>query len=31
VHVRHFHKWCRDQLVAYNLLPEDASAGPWAS
>jgi len=24
VHVRHFHKWCRDQLVAYgqNLPPE---------
>ena len=21
VHVRHFHKWCRDQLKAYNLLP----------
>jgi hypothetical protein len=24
VHVRHFHKWCRDQLVAYNQsLPRD--------
>jgi superfamily I DNA/RNA helicase len=23
VHVRHFHKWCRDQLRAYNLLPTD--------
>jgi hypothetical protein len=22
VHVRHFHKWCRDQLVAYHLLPD---------
>jgi len=21
VHVRHFHKWCRDQLKVYNLLP----------
>ena len=25
VHVRHFHKWCRDQLVAYHLLPEGAN------
>ena len=23
VHVRHFHKWCRQQLVAYNLLPTE--------
>lgn len=23
IHVRHFHKWCRDQLVTYNLLPEN--------
>ena len=23
VHVRHFHKWCRDQLKAYNLLPTE--------
>jgi Nuclease-related domain/UvrD-like helicase C-terminal domain/AAA domain len=23
VHARHFHKWCRDQLKAYNLLPTD--------
>ncbi len=24
VHVRHFHKWCRDQLVAYGqTLPDD--------
>ena len=23
VHARHFHKWCRDQLVAYNLLPTE--------
>lgn len=22
VHVRHFHKWCRDQLVQHQLLPE---------
>lgn len=22
VHVRHFHKWCRDQLVAYHQLPD---------
>ena len=28
VHVRHFHKWCRDQLVAYNLLPEGANSWP---
>ena len=28
VHVRHFHKWCRDQLVAYNLLPEDTQRWP---
>ncbi|MEG2999476.1 MAG: 3'-5' exonuclease [Comamonas sp.] len=27
VHVRNFHKWCRDQLVAYNLLP--AGANNW--
>ena len=26
VHVRHFHKWCRDQLVAYGQsLPPDGS------
>ena len=24
VHVRHFHKWCRDQLVAYHQLPEQS-------
>ncbi|MPM34412.1 ATP-dependent DNA helicase Rep [bioreactor metagenome] len=23
VHVRHFHKWSRDQLAAYHLLPEN--------
>ena len=23
VHVRHFHKWCRDQLKAYSLLPTE--------
>lgn len=23
VHVRHFHKWCREQLKAYNLLPTE--------
>jgi len=23
VHARHFHKWCRDQLKAYNLLPTE--------
>lgn len=23
VHVRHFHKWCRDQLVAYHQLPDN--------
>jgi hypothetical protein len=23
VHVRHFHKWCRDQLKTYNLLPTE--------
>lgn len=28
VHVRHFHKWCRDQLVAYNLLPEGTQRWP---
>ena len=28
VHVRHFHKWCREQLVTYNLLPEDANKWP---
>ena len=28
VHVRHFHKWCRDQLVTYNLLPEDVNKWP---
>lgn len=22
VHVRNFHKWCREQLATYNLLPE---------
>lgn len=28
VHVRHFHKWCRDQLVAYQLLPEGTQRWP---
>lgn len=28
VHVRHFHKWCRDQLVTYNLLPEGTQRWP---
>ncbi|MCE1250607.1 MAG: NERD domain-containing protein [Comamonadaceae bacterium] len=28
VHVRHFHKWCRDQLVTYNLLPQDTRSWP---
>lgn len=28
VYVRHFHKWCREQLVTYNLLPEDANKWP---
>ena len=28
VHVRHFHKWCRDQLVAYHLLPEGTQRWP---
>ncbi|MEG1279622.1 MAG: 3'-5' exonuclease [Comamonas sp.] len=28
VHVRHFHKWCRDQLVAYNLLPPNSNSWP---
>ncbi|NMM78900.1 DEAD/DEAH box helicase [Acidovorax sp. SRB_24] len=23
VHARHFHKWCRDQLKAYHLLPTE--------
>lgn len=23
VHARHFHKWCRDQLVTYGLLPTE--------
>ena len=23
VHARHFHKWCRDQLVAYGQLPTE--------
>ena len=26
VHAVHFHKWCRDQLKAYNLLPTDKMA-----
>lgn len=26
VHVRHFHKWCREQLKTYNLLPTDKMA-----
>lgn len=28
VHVRHFHKWCRDQLVTYHLLPQDTRSWP---
>ena len=28
IHVRHFHKWCRDQLVTYNLLPEGTQRWP---
>lgn len=28
VHVRHFHKWCRDQLVAYHLLPDNTRGWP---
>lgn len=28
VQVRHFHKWCREQLVTYNLLPEEANKWP---
>ncbi|MEG0151153.1 MAG: 3'-5' exonuclease [Comamonas sp.] len=28
VHVRHFHKWCREQLVAHELLPEDTHGWP---
>lgn len=28
VHVRHFHKWARDQLVAYNQLPDYAERWP---
>ena len=28
VHVRHFHKWCRDQLVTYHLLPQDTRGWP---
>jgi hypothetical protein len=28
VHVRHFHKWARDQLVAYHQLPGYADAWP---
>lgn len=28
VHVRHFHKWCREQLVTYNLLPEGTNKWP---
>ncbi|VWX62515.1 DNA helicase [Burkholderiales bacterium 8X] len=30
VHVRHFHKWCRDQLVAFGqpLPPNDLAVGP---
>lgn len=28
VHVRHFHKWCRDQLVAYHQLPEHTRGWP---
>ena len=26
VHARHFHKWCRDQLKTYNLLPTEKMA-----
>ncbi len=26
VHARHFHKWCRDQLVAYGQLPTEKVA-----
>jgi Nuclease-related domain/UvrD-like helicase C-terminal domain/AAA domain len=26
VHARHFHKWCREQLKTYNLLPTDKMA-----
>lgn len=26
VHARHFHKWCRDQLVAYGQLPTEKMA-----
>ncbi|WP_259168013.1 DEAD/DEAH box helicase [Comamonas sp. BIGb0152] len=28
VHVRHFHKWCREQLVAHNQLPEGSNQWP---
>ena len=28
VHVRHFHKWVRDQLVAYHQLPDYADRWP---
>ncbi len=28
VHVRYFHKWCRDQLVAYHLLPDNTRGWP---
>ncbi|MBQ0132257.1 MAG: NERD domain-containing protein [Comamonas sp.] len=28
VHVRHFHKWARDQLVAYHQLPDYAERWP---
>ncbi|MEZ2739331.1 3'-5' exonuclease [Comamonas jiangduensis] len=28
VHVRHFHKWVRDQLVAYHQLPDYAERWP---
>lgn len=28
VHVRHFHKWCRDQLVAYHQLPDNTRGWP---
>lgn len=30
VHVRHFHKWARDQLVAYHQLPAYADRWPVA-
>lgn len=30
VHARHFHKWCRDQLKAYHLLPENTKGWPTA-